>query len=289
MITKIINCKHYYKIQIKNLLKNINKCLVLYNKKPKLTIITLDNYFATNLYIKNKIKSCIITNTEYLIFKTSKNIKTLTLIKIIKIINKDKDINSIIIQLPLPKNIFKKNIFLAINTKKDIDFINPKNLGYYISGYKKKIYPCTPKAIENIIEFKKIKTKGLKICLLGFSNIIGKPITYTFSQKGMILTITNKNDNEFKKSIKNSDIIITALGKKKHIEHTNLPYGGMIIDVGINKTIENLIIGDVNIKKKINRISYITSVPNGVGLLTILNLLKNNYNLFLFQNKFSLN
>ncbi|HIH2762236.1 MAG TPA: tetrahydrofolate dehydrogenase/cyclohydrolase catalytic domain-containing protein [Candidatus Azoamicus sp.] len=108
MITKIFNNKHYYEKQIKLLSHNITTCIKIYNKKPKLTIITIDNYFSTNLYIKNKIKSCIKTKTENIIFKLSKSIKTKTIIKIINIINDDTNINGIIIQLPLPKKLIKK-------------------------------------------------------------------------------------------------------------------------------------------------------------------------------------
>lgn len=288
MITKIFNNKHYYEKQIKILSDNINTCIKIYNKKPQLTIITIDNYFSTNLYIKNKIKSCIKTHTENIIFKTSKNIKTSTLIKIITCINNDKNINGIILQLPLPKNLIKKKIFLSIKEKKDIDLINPNNIGKYITGYKKNIIPCTVNAIKQVLIYTKIKTKGLKACIIGFSDIVGKPLVYLLYSMGITTTIINQNDNKFKTMIRNNDIIIIAIGKEKHIKQTELPYGGLIIDVGINKYKNKLIIGDINVCKKNKNTRYITPVPNGIGLLTILNLLINNFKLFLFQNKIKL-
>ncbi|HIH2763198.1 MAG TPA: tetrahydrofolate dehydrogenase/cyclohydrolase catalytic domain-containing protein [Candidatus Azoamicus sp.] len=288
MITKIFNNKHYYEKQIKILSNKINTCIKIYNKKPKLTIITIDNYFSTNLYIKNKIKSCIKTHTNNIIFKSSKSIKTHTLIKIIKFINIDKNINGIIIQLPLPNNLIKKNIFLSINEKKDIDLINPKSIGKYITGYKKNILPCTINAIKQVLTYTKIKTLGAKACIIGFSNIIGKPLTYLLYSMGITITIINKHDNNFKKIIKNNDIIIIAIGKKKHIKQSELSYGGIIIDVGINKYKNTLTVGDIDIKKKNQNSCYITPVPNGIGLLTIFNLLSNNFKLFLFQNKIKL-
>lgn len=288
MITKSFNTKYYYEKKIKILSNNIKTCIKLYNKKPKLAIITIDNYFSTNLYVKNKIKSCIKTKTENVLFKISKSVKTTTIITIIKIINADKDINGLITQLPLPQKLSKEKIFSSIKKSKDIDLINPQNIGEYITGYKKTIEPCTINAIKQIINKIKIKTKGINVCIIGFSNIIGKPLTHLLYSKGMNITIINKHNNEFKKLIKKNDIIITAIGKKNYIKENEISYGGIIIDIGINKYKNKLITGDVKINKKNKNSSYITPVPNGLGNLTVLNLLLNNFKLFLFQNKFKL-
>ncbi|HIH2762567.1 MAG TPA: tetrahydrofolate dehydrogenase/cyclohydrolase catalytic domain-containing protein [Candidatus Azoamicus sp. MARI] len=288
MITKIFNNKHYYEKQIKLLSHNITTCIKIYNKKPKLTIITIDNYFSTNLYIKNKIKSCNITNTENIIFKLSNSIKTNTIIQIINIINKDKNINGIIIQLPLPNKLKKKYIFLSINKKKDIDLLNPKNIGQYINGYEKNIIPCTVNAVKQTLIYLKIKTKGLNACIIGFSNIVGKPLIYQLYSMGITPTIINQHNKQFKKLIKYNDIIIIALGKKKYVKQNELPIGGLAIDIGINNYKNKLTIGDIELKKNNKQLSYITPVPNGIGLLTTLNLLLNNFKLFLFQNKIKL-
>lgn len=288
MITKSFNNKLYYEKKIKILSCNIKTCIKLYNKKPKLAIITIDNYFSTNLYIKNKIKACMKTQTDQVLFKLSKSAKTSTIIKIIKIINTDKNINGIITQLPFPKKISKEKIFSSIDKSKDIDLINPKNIGEYITGYKKIITPCTINAIRQIINHIKINTKGINVCIIGFSNIIGKPLTHFLYSKGISITIINKNNKDYKKIIKNNDIIITAIGKKNYIKENEMPYGGIIIDIGINKYKNKLITGDIKINKKNTHASYITPVPNGLGLLTVLNLLSNNFKLFLFQNKIKL-
>ncbi|HIH2763514.1 MAG TPA: tetrahydrofolate dehydrogenase/cyclohydrolase catalytic domain-containing protein [Candidatus Azoamicus sp.] len=289
MITKIFNNRYYYEKQINFLLTKINTCFKIYNKKPKLAIITIDNFYSTNLYVKNKIKSCFKTNTENIIFKLSTRTTTNTLIKLNKFINNDKNINGIIIQLPLPQKLIKKKIYLSINEKKDIDLINPKNIGKYITGYKKNITPCTVKAIQQILKYKKINTKGLKACIVGFSNIIGKPLSQLLYSLGITTTIINKTNNNFKKQIKYTDIIIIAIGKK-HLNEYELPYGGFIIDIGINKYKNIITIGDININNNNNKnITYITPVPNGIGLLTISNLLLNNFKLFLLQNKIKLN
>ncbi|HIH2762237.1 MAG TPA: Rossmann-fold NAD(P)-binding domain-containing protein [Candidatus Azoamicus sp.] len=165
--------------------------------------------------------------------------------------------------------------------------MNPKNLGKYVTGYKKHIIPCTIKAIKQIIEYIKIKTKGIKACIIGFSNIVGKPLIFQLYSMGITITIINKNDINFKKIIKHNDMLIIAIGKK-HIKQNELPYGAIIIDVGINNYKNKLTTGDINLNKKNNNISHITPVPNGIGLLTTLNLLLNNFKLFLFQNKIKL-
>lgn len=287
MITKIFNSKYYYEKKIKSLSNNIKTCIKIYNKKPKLAIITIDNYFSTNLYIKNKIKSCIKTHTENIIFKLSKTTKICTILKIIKIVNNDENINGVITQLPLPKKLSKKKIFSSIKKTKDLDLINPENMGKYITGYKNFTIPCTIKAIKQILKHMKIKTKGINACIVGFSNIIGKPLTHLLYDKGLTLTIINKYNKDFKTIIKKQDIIITAIGKN-YIEENELPAGSIAIDIGINKYKKKLVTGDIKIKKNNNKTSYITPVPNGLGLLTILNLISNNFNLFLFQNKINL-
>ena len=133
---------------------------------------------------------------------SNKNLmSTKTIIEIIKILNKKTYINAILIQLPIPYKIEKEKIYSYIKTKKDIDFLNPKTFGTYIMNNNKNIIPCTAQAIDFFFKLAKIKTKGLKACIIGFSNIVGKPISYLLKFKVIKQKIIHKNKNTYKYSL----------------------------------------------------------------------------------------
>ncbi len=284
MITKIFNAKIYYNKIIIKLQKKIQNIYKKHNIFPLLAIIIINNNFSTNLYIKNKIKICIKTNIQTIIFKFSKNIKNKTIKIIIKLINLDKTINAIIIQLPLYKNI-KNLIFNYISVNKDIDMLNPKTFGSYILNYKKKFHSCTSKAIIKMLNLKKIKIKATKVIIFGFSNIVGKPLMFDLFSKGATVTVINKKDKKINTIIKHADIIIIAVGHIDFIKKQKIPYGTIIIDVGINNLNNKKIIGDVNITNYINHIKYLTAVPGGIGTITLIKIIKNIITTLIFKNR----
>lgn len=274
MITKIFNGNLFLKkyiIYLNKKSKNFNK---KYNKYPQLAILIINNNFSTNLYIKNKINNFIKINIKTLIFKFSKNIKIKTIKIIINIINFDKYITAIILQLPFPKKLNKKNIINKIKKIKDIDMLTKANISSYITTYKSKFYTCTVNAIAIFINNLKINLNGKKITIFGFSNIVGKPLLFYFFSKGATVTSINKLDNKYNFIIKNTDILISAAGKYNLINNEYIPFGCIILDIGINKLNNNIILGDLNTHIFTTKSKYITPVPGGIGAITTLSLIK---------------
>ncbi len=271
MITKLFNAMIIYKKYNKKLatiLENIKK------KNLQAAELIINNDFPKNLYTKSKIKNFQKTNIKSLIFKFSNNIHLCTINKIITIINNDKNINAISIQLPVPKKINTNILLNKIKINKDVDMLNKQNFANYITTNKKN-KSSTALAIIETLKIINIKINNLKIILLGFSNIIGKPILFSLFERNATIILINKKYKNIKLILKNADIIIIALGKKNYLKSQDIPHGCIIIDVGIN-TIENkIIIGDFKIPKKLNNISYLTPVPGGIGLIT-LNKITNN-------------
>lgn len=283
MITKIFNAKNYYNLIITELLKKSKKIYTEYNKLPHLAILVIGNNFSKNLYIKNKITACLKTSIKFIIFKFTQNIKHLSIILLIKILNNNTLINAIIIQMPIAAK-FKKSMFNKITIKKDIDMLNPQTFGSYILNHKKNINSCTSLSILKILKISKIKIKGLIIAIFGFSNIVGKPITFDLFSKGATVISINKNTKNITNIIKNADIIIVAVGKINFLSIYKIAPGAVIIDVGINNLKENIITGDLKTYNFLNKTSYITPVPGGIGPLTIVELLNKVIKIFKKQN-----
>ncbi len=284
MITKIFNAKNYYDNMLFKLSQKINYINFNYNKNLYLSILVVGNDFSKHIYVKNKISSCKKVNIKILLFKFSTNISNKTFIIIIKLLNLNNKINAILIQMPIITRLNNNNIFSIINLNKDVDMLNPLNFGKYIMNYEKQISSCTSQSVINFFKLININLNGLKITLFGFSNIVGKPLLFDLNYNGATITLINKTDTCFKYILLKSDIIISAIGVIDFLFLNNISYGTILIDIGINTINNNYIVGDFFFYKFLKKTKYITPVPGGIGLLTIINLICNIINLFLIQN-----
>ncbi|HIH2762883.1 MAG TPA: tetrahydrofolate dehydrogenase/cyclohydrolase catalytic domain-containing protein [Candidatus Azoamicus sp.] len=284
MITKFFNGKYYFK----NLFKNVCNEIFFYNfflsKTLCLSIFIVGNGFSTNLYIKNKIQACYLSDINFLIFKFSNNIKIKTLLIILKIINLDAFINGIIIQLPLSSRLNKPILFNSICICKDIDLLNSSNFGCYFLGYSNIIIPSTVKSVLFLFKKLKINCFGLRCFLFGFSNIVGKPLSLELNALGMTVTIVSKYDLNFNEMINSSDIIISAVGILNFLKIENVSSGTLIIDIGINESNYNIAFGDFLMSNSYDFINFITPVPGGIGPLTVYNILNNFIKLVINKN-----
>ncbi len=262
------------------ILNKINK----YNKKPFIIILNIKKNIPSQLYIKNACTYFKYVNINYKICNLDKKISEINLIKYINNINNNKNIDCILIQLPLPKHLNTNKIVNNINPEKDVDCLNAINIGKLSQG-KPFIKPCTSSGIIKILKYYKINLSGLNCLIIGSSNIVGKPIIMELINMGCTVTIANKKTKNIKKHIKNSKLLISAIGKYNVIKTKWINKKSIIIDIGINKLKNKKITGDINFKSTIKKIKYITPVPGGIGLTTIAMLIKNIYFLFKHQIK----
>lgn len=253
--------------------------------KIKGIFIQVGDNQASNLYVNNKCKLCKELGIDYEYMKLDENISEEELLNIIDMLNKTKCVTGIMVQLPLPKHISEEKVINAIDPNKDIDGFTNVNKGKLMIGDKTGINPCTPKGIITVLEHENIDVEGKNVVIVGRSNIVGKPLAQLLINKGATVTVCNsKTDrNKLKELILDSDIFISAIGQANHFSlnffedlalSNNVFKNITAIDVGINRDENNKLCGDIS-KDMYDYFQYATSSPGGIGLLTVLEVVRN--------------
>ncbi|QJC31899.1 bifunctional methylenetetrahydrofolate dehydrogenase/methenyltetrahydrofolate cyclohydrolase FolD [Enterobacteriaceae endosymbiont of Donacia versicolorea] len=274
MNAKIIN-GHVIADEIySKILKKMNKILFKKKRKPGIGVILVGNNQASKIYIKNKLEICKKLGFFYDNYNLNKNISEKKLFNIIDILNKNKKIDGILIQLPLPNKINTINTLEKILPKKDIDGFHPYNIGR-LCQRAPLLRPCTSLGILKLLKFYKINTYGLNTVIVGASNIVGRPTAMELLLSGCTITITNRYTKNLKHHIKYADLLIVAVGKPNFIPGDWIKIGAIVIDVGINIINKNKITGDIDFNKAKKRAAYITPVPGGIGPITVATLMQN--------------
>ena len=264
--------------KIKDELKgNINS----YVQTPILAVITIGDDAASEVYVKNKRKACEYVGMSFLHLDYASCVKEEVVIKKIKQLNKDKSINGIIVQLPIPKNFNVSKIINTIDPSKDVDGLTNTQAGKLIQN-EKCLMPCTPKGIMEILKEYKIELEGKHVVIVGRSILVGKPLMLECINKNATVTMCHSKTKDLKKYTKDADILIVAVGKKHLIDKAMVKKDSVIIDVGINRE-DGKLYGDVN--PNVEEVcGYLTPVPGGVGPMTVSMLLKNTFEAYKNQN-----
>jgi methylenetetrahydrofolate dehydrogenase (NADP+)/methenyltetrahydrofolate cyclohydrolase len=270
---QIINGKEVA-TNIKEDIKNfINERAKRNMRLPKIASILVGNDGGSIYYMNNQEK---VATSLGLFFKKvilEANIKENDLINTIYELNNDKDVDGIILQLPLPKHIDEKKVIGALSVKKDIDCLTVQSQGKLYMG-DQGFLPCTPNSVITLLKSLKITLEGKEVVVLGRSNIVGKPVAQLLLNENATVTICHSRTKSLKEVCKRADILVVAIGKPKFVDDTFLKSGAIVIDVGTS-SVEGKITGDVNFDKVIDKASYVTPVPGGVGALTTTLLIKN--------------
>ena len=254
------------------------------NVTPKLAAILVGDNPASQIYINSKAKFFAKNGCDSETFKFDSNTPQNEVLKCIDNLNKNDSIHGILVQLPLPKHFDDEKVLNAIYTTKDVDGFHPYNVGRLFSGDPNFI-PCTPHGIIKILDYYDIETSGKDCVIIGRSNIVGKPMFSLLAQKfergNSTVTMCHSRTKNLKFYTCNADIIVSAIGVPNFLKENMVKDGAVIIDVGINR-VEDVcskkgykIVGDVDLDSMIDKISYATPVPGGVGPMTIAMLLYN--------------
>lgn len=241
---------------------------------PKLAVIMVGNDPASAVYVKNKSKACKYVGIEFEEFLLDENIDEEELFSLIEKLNNDKTVSGILLQAPIPKHLDINKAFERISPDKDVDGFNPINVGKLSIGIDTFV-SCTPWGIMKIFDEYKIDLQGKNAVVLGRSNIVGKPMVQCLLSKNATVTICHSKTENIENIIKNADIIIAAIGKPKFVKKEMVKDGAVIIDVGINRLEDGSIVGDVDFENIVDKASFITPVPGGVGPMTIACLMEN--------------
>lgn len=240
---------------------------------PKIVSILVGNDGGSIYYINNqeKVATSLGLNFDKLILE--EDIKEDKLINIIKELNEDSNVDGIILQVPLPKNLNEKKIINFIAPNKDIDCLTYINQGKLYCG-EEVFLPCTPNSVVTLLERYNIKLEGKNVVVIGRSNIVGKPVAQLLLNKNSTVTICHSKTNNLKDICKKADIIIVAIGRAKYLNKDYINKNSIIIDVGTS-SVNGKITGDVDFDDVINEVEMVTPVPGGVGALTTTLLIKN--------------
>jgi methylenetetrahydrofolate dehydrogenase (NADP+)/methenyltetrahydrofolate cyclohydrolase len=253
-------------------------------KVPHLAAIIVGNDGASLTYVGSKVKACERVGFESTLIKMPSTTSETELLKKIKELNLNDDIDGFIVQLPLPKQIDTQQIINAIDPSKDVDGFHPENFGKMALDMSTFI-PATPFGILELLERYNVDTEGKHTVVIGRSHIVGRPMSILMGRKGFpgnsTVTLTHSHTKNINQITSQADIIITALGVPNYLKAEMIKDDAVIIDVGITRVIDEStekgyrITGDVDFENVSKKASFITPVPGGVGPMTIAMLLKN--------------
>ena len=249
------------------------------DRKPSLAVILAGDDAASKIYVNNKNKTAEKVGINSVVIEYPCNVSEKEIISKIEELNNDSSVTAILVQLPLPDGISKENVLNAISPEKDVDGLTISNVGKMFSGEKPYVYPCTPKGILAILDKYNIEIEGKKAVVVGRSNLVGRPVAQMLLDRNATVTICHSRTKNLSEITKQADILVSAVGKKI-IFADMVKDGAVVIDVGISKTADGKLTGDVDYEKVSEIASYITPVPGGVGPMTIASLMANTVELF---------
>ena len=281
---ELINGKELAKTIKKEIAFEVQKLIADGGKKPHLAAILIGDDAASQVYVRNKVRSCEQVGFDSTMIRKGSEITEAEVLEIVDELNKNPEIDGFIVQLPLPKHINEEKIILAIDPKKDVDGFHPTNFGRMAQGLPAYL-PATPFGIMQMLDRNNIDVEGKECVVLGRSNIVGTPISILLSRKASpgnaTVVLCHSRTKNLIEHTKRADILIVALGRPEFITGDMVKEGVVIIDVGINriedesKTKGYRLAGDVNFEEVGPMSSFITPVPGGVGPMTVTSLLMN--------------
>lgn len=253
----------------------------LKEKPPCLAVVLVGNNPASTIYVRKKIEASSDVGIKSIMRTFPKEVTSQELEAEIDRLNADPEVDAILVQLPLPEQIDPNRITMRIAPHKDVDGLNPINLGKLFIGLNNGLVPCTPLGIMNMLDREGINLSGKHAVVIGRSMIVGKPISALLLQANATVTQLHSRSKNIPEICRQADLIVTALGKPHFLTKDMVKPGAVVIDVGINKIDDASspkgyrIVGDADYEALLPICSAITPVPGGVGPLTIATLLAN--------------
>jgi methylenetetrahydrofolate dehydrogenase (NADP+)/methenyltetrahydrofolate cyclohydrolase len=241
---------------------------------PTLAVVLVGDDPASAVYVRSKTKAAREAGVEPRDHKLSASTTQAELLALVESLNRDPEVDGILVQMPLPKQIDTDAIIRAIDPAKDVDGLHPLSLGY-LAGGKPRFVPCTPKGCMRLLREVNVDPAGKRAVVLGRSVLVGKPIAYLLANANATVTMCHSRTRDLADEVRRAEIVIAAIGKAELVKGDWIREGAVVLDVGINRTAEGKLVGDVEFAAAQQRASAITPVPKGVGPMTIACLLEN--------------
>ncbi|WWP00215.1 MAG: bifunctional methylenetetrahydrofolate dehydrogenase/methenyltetrahydrofolate cyclohydrolase FolD [Candidatus Dasytiphilus stammeri] len=274
MVANIINGKIIAQQIQKDIHSKVNLRLINGKRPPGLAMINIGDNPISNIYINSKRRACEQVGFTSFYYNLPLNISEMEVMALLEQLNLDSSHDGILIQLPLPATFNKMKLLEKILPSKDVDGFHPYNIGR-LCLQAPKLRPCTPSGIITLLKSYNLITSGLHAVIIGTSNIVGRPMIMELLLVGYTITVIHSLSKNIRQYIEIADLLIVAIGKPHFISGEWIKHGAIVIDVGINRLPNGKIVGDVNFEQAVQRASWITPVPGGVGPMTVATLLQN--------------
>lgn len=242
--------------------------------QPGLAVVLVGEDPASQVYVRNKVNACHNAGFKSEMFRLPADTTQAALLAKVDELNRDPSIHGILVQLPLPAHLSSHDVIEAIASEKDVDGFHVSNAGLLMTG-KPLFRPCTPYGVMKMLELTGINLRGAEAVVIGASNIVGKPQAMLLLQAGATVTLCNSKTKDLKSHCQRADVLVVATGRAKMITGDMIKPGAVVIDVGINRTEDGKLCGDVDFESAKQVAGWITPVPGGVGPMTITMLLQN--------------
>ena len=284
-MTKIIDGKKIAQDLRADLKEEIRSLKEKFNKAPGLAVVQVGDVAASSVYVKAKTKSAIEVGIEVIDHHLDEKISEESLLKLVKELNNQDNVNGILVQLPLPKHINEQLILDSIDPDKDADGFHPLNVGKLsisANNDENLLIPCTPYGCLLMLKGLNVDLKGKNAVVIGRSNIVGKPMAQLLLKESCTVTIAHSKTLNLPEICSKADILVAAIGKPEFVKADWIKKDSIVIDVGINRIEQKIsgqnktkLVGDVSYTEAEKKASAITPVPGGVGPMTIACLLRN--------------
>lgn len=242
---------------------------------PHLAVVLASDDAASAVYVKNKSKAAAevgIRSTQHTLASSTSPEELLALVDSL---NKDPDVDGILVQLPLPSQHDTDTILRSIDPAKDVDGLHPENAGRLSRGDENCLIPCTPRGSIRLIESTGTTITGKRAVVLGRSRLVGRPVADLLLNRNATVQVCHSQTKDLADVIRGADILVVAIGRPEYVRGNWIGFGATVIDVGINRTPEGKLVGDVGYAAATERAEAITPVPGGVGPMTVAYLLDN--------------
>ena len=269
----IINGKLISK-QIKDELRDEVQKLKEVGRTACLAVIQVGQDPASSVYVNNKKKACAYIGIGSRSYELLEETSEEALVALVEELNEDPEVNGILVQLPLPKQIDEDRIIRTISPDKDVDGFHPVSVGRLWIG-EKGFLSCTPAGVIQLLKRSNIEIEGKECVIIGRSNIVGKPMAALLLRENATVTVAHSKTKDLKEITRRADILIVAIGKARFITKEYVKEGVVVIDVGMHRDEQNHLCGDVDYEDVAHIASAITPVPGGVGPMTIAMLMNN--------------
>ena len=241
---------------------------------PKLVVVLVGDNSASQVYVRNKHKSCGEVGIESEVITMPEQTTQQELLEVVERLNQDETVDGILVQLPLPKQIDEKTVLRSILPEKDVDGFHPVNVGLLSIG-DECFAPATPSGIIAMFQEYGINIAGKNCVVIGRSNIVGKPMAALLLKNNATVTICHSKTEDLASYTRRGDVVIVATGRRHTLTADMVKEGAVVVDVGMNRNEQGKLCGDVDYEEVKEKASFITPVPGGVGPMTITELLEN--------------